>query len=79
MPLYSPTVPLPFPYGTPWRWGQQAHRMQFREMVQLAGRFRVAINTGLRQLAYGHGMTECNMFVHRNHRLLTAERLTASR
>ena len=52
--------------------------MQFREMVQLAGRFRVAINTGLRQLAYGHGMTECNMFVHRNHRLLTSEGLDYS-
>ena len=69
---------LPTRVRNPRTAAQQAHRMQFREMVQLAGRFRVAINTGLRQLAYGYGMTECNMFVHRNHRLLTAEGLDYS-
>jgi len=70
---------LPRTVHNPRTEAQQAHRMQFREMVQLAGRFRAAINTGLRQLAYDHGMTECNMFVHRNHRLLSSEGLDYSR
>ena len=66
---------LPRTVHNPRTAAQQAHRMQFREMVQLAGRFRAAINTGLHRLAYEHGMTECNMFVRRNHRLLTSEGL----
>ena len=70
---------LPAKVHNPRTAAQQAHRMRFREMVQLAGRFRVAVNTGLHQLACEHGMTECNMFVHRNHRLLGAEGLDYSR
>ena len=70
---------LPAKVHNPRTAAQQAHRMRFREMVQLAGRFRVAVNTGLHQLACEHGMTECNMFVRRNHRLLGAEGLDYSR
>ena len=70
---------LPARVRNPRTEAQQAHRMEFRTMVRLAGHFRPAINTGLRQLAYDHGMTECNMFVHRNHRLLTSDGLDYSR
>ncbi len=70
---------LPAKVHNPRTAAQQAHRMRFREMVQLAGRFRAAVNTGLHQLACEHGMTECNMFVRRNHRLLGAEGLDYSR
>ena len=66
---------LPRSVHNPRTEAQQAHRMQFREMVQLAGRFRAAVSTGLHQRALEAGMTECNMFVHRNHGLLGAEGL----
>ena len=69
---------LPAKVHNPRTEAQQAHRMEFREMVRLAGRFRPAVNVGLRAEAMRRGMTECNLFVHRNHRCLTSEGLDYS-
>lgn len=63
---------LPARVRNPRTEAQQAHRMEFRAMVRLAGRFRPAVNVGFHALALEGGMTECNLFVHRNHRCLTA-------
>ena len=69
---------LPAKVHNPRTEAQQAHRMEFREMVRLAGRFRPAVGVGLRAEAMRRGMTECNLFVHRNHRCLTREGLDYS-
>ena len=45
---------------------QQAHRMRFRDMVQLAGRMNRALRLGLRAASLEEGMTECNLFVKMN-------------
>ena len=45
---------------------QMAHRMLFREMVQLAGALRAGLRVGLRGMAYREGMTEMNAFCRLN-------------
>ena len=45
---------------------QQEHRMLFRDMVQLAGRMKQALQTGLHQASLEEQMTECNLFVKIN-------------
>lgn len=45
---------------------QQEHRMLFRDMVQLAGRMKVALRVGLRTAALEEHLTECNLFVKMN-------------
>lgn len=45
---------------------QQEHRLLFRDMVQLAGRMKVALRVGLHSAALEEHMTECNLFVKMN-------------
>ncbi len=52
---------------------QQAHRMRFRDMVQLAGRMNRALRLGLRAASLEEGMTECNLFVKMNKDCFTPE------
>ena len=45
---------------------QQAHRMVFRDMVQLAGQMKEALRQGLHTASLEAQMTECNLFVKLN-------------
>ena len=45
---------------------QQEHRMLFRDMVQLAGKMKQALQTGLHLASLDEQMTECNLFVKIN-------------
>lgn len=52
---------------------QQAHRMQFRDMVQLAGRLTGALRYGMRQESLNQGLTEGNLFVRTNKDCFTTQ------
>lgn len=45
---------------------QQAHRMQFRDMVQTASQLTAALRYGMRQASLEQGLTEGNLFVRMN-------------
>ena len=45
---------------------QQAHRMLFKQQVQLAGRLNWVLRETLDLVSMEHGMTPCNYFVMRN-------------
>lgn len=52
---------------------QQAHRMQFRDMVQLASRLTAALRYGMRQASLEQGLTEGNLFVRMNKGCFSAQ------
>ncbi len=45
---------------------QQSNRQLFKQMVDLASHMRFALRKGLRSVALGMHVTECNLFVKRN-------------
>ena len=51
---------------------QQAHRMLFKQEVQLAGRMLPALNLGLRETAREMHMTASNLFVKANQQAFSA-------
>lgn len=65
----------PMHVANPRTEAQQAHRMAFREMVQLSARMKEAIRVGLRSASMAEGMTEQNLFVRLNFKALGAEGL----
>ena len=52
---------------------QQAHRMQFRDMVQTASQLTAALRYGMRQASLEQGLTEGNLFVRMNKDCFSAE------
>lgn len=52
---------------------QQAHRMQFRDMVQTASQLTAALRYGMRQVSLEQGLTEGNLFVRMNKDCFSAE------
>ena len=52
---------------------QQAHRMLFKQEVQLAGRMNWVLRETLDAVAGEHGMTACNYFIKRNQEAFGAE------
>lgn len=52
---------------------QQAHRMQFRDMVQTASQLTAALRYGMRQASLEQGLTEGNLFVRMNKDCFTSQ------
>ena len=52
---------------------QQAHRMLFKQEVQLAGRMNWVLRETLDAISAEHGMTACNYFIKRNQAAFGAE------
>ncbi len=52
---------------------QQAHRMLFKQEVQLAGRMNWVLRETLDAISAEHGMTACNYFIKKNQSAFSAE------
>ena len=52
---------------------QQAHRMLFKQEVQLAGRMNWVLRETLDAVSAEHGMTACNYFIKKNQATFSAE------